>query len=137
MSWNSFLESAVTRAASVTGISLAERSVGIDPERVIKVPRFPKALVHDLGGSIDPFSGHIYERTFGVSIVVFVPRGASGSEAARKLATLAELMTTEFTHTRDNSSIRCLGETEESAEAAGQGEIYIKTLVFSYDILDA
>lgn len=136
MGWSAFLDTVVTRAASVSGISTAERAVGIDPDRAVRVPRFPKALVHDMGGAIDPYSGDIYERTFGISILVFVPRGANGSEAAKKLGTLAEAMTTEFTHTQEDSSIRVLGESEESAESAGGGEIYSKTLVFSLDFLE-
>lgn len=135
MSWNSFLDTVVTRLATVTGINRAERSAVIDPDRMMAVPRFPTGIVTDMGGSVDPFSGEIYERQFAITIAVLVPRFMLGGEASKTLGTICEAVVEEFTHTREDSSIRLLADTDEVAEAAGQSEIYLKTMLFSADLL--
>lgn len=135
MGWNAFLDTVETRAASVTGISYASRAASLDPDKLLKIPRWPAALVISGGGGTDPYSGRIQEGTFSVVIALLKPRGTLGKEASRTLSGLAELMIEEFTHTSEDSSIDCIGISDEIGEAIGQGEVYMIALNFSYDIL--
>lgn len=135
MGWNSFLDSVETRLASVSGISYASRAASLDPEKLLKIPRWPAGLVVDMGGMVNPFSGEIAERLMSIVIAVFKPRGTLGKEAAKQLGTLSEAVVEEFTHTDENSSIRVLSESDEIAEQVGSGEVYMRAITFSYDIL--
>lgn len=135
MSWSAFLDTVVTRLATVTGVNRAERSAVVDPDRLMKIPRFPTGIVTDLGGSVDPFSGEIYERNFAITIAVLVPRFTLGGEASKALGTICEAVVEEFTHTREDSSIRLLADTDEVAEGTETAEIYLKTMAFTVDVL--
>lgn len=133
MGWNSAIDTVVTTVAAVSGINYCSRAALIDPDRLVKIPRWPKALVHDLGGQLDPFSGEIYDRMFGVTLVVMKPRGTDGSEASKLLATLSDLVVTALTHTRIGSSISIIMDSQEIAEAVNSNELYMKTLIFTMD----
>lgn len=134
-SWNEFIDDCVTRVATVTGINSAIRSAAADPEKILKIPgRFPKALVHNLGGQMDVFNGTVNQRLLGITIALHYPRGVVGGEAEKALATISEAVIAEFTHTREDDSIRLLSDTMEVAESIGDGEMYLSTLIFSYEI---
>lgn len=135
MGWSSYIDDAVTRLASVSGISYAARAAGVDPEKLLLIPQWPAGLVIDLGGNADPFSGDITERTMSIVIAVFVPAGTLGGQASQQLGTISEAVVEAFTHTANDSTIRILSETDELAEGVGDGEVYMRAITFSYDIL--
>lgn len=137
MSWTAFLDNVVTRAASVTGITYASRAASLDPERLLNIPAWPCALVIDGGGVANPYEPNTTERTMSIVIAVFEPAGTLGQFAAQTLGTLSKLMVDEFTHTREDSSIRVLSESDEIAERVGGGEVYMRAINFTYDILRA
>lgn len=136
MSWTSFLDSVVTTVGSVSGINKAYRGATVDPDRLMRIPRWPKAIIQDMGGQIDQYSGTIYDRQMAITLVSFRPRDATGTEAAKELGTLSEAVVDALTHTRTANAITLVGDLEEIAESVGQGEVYMKTLLFSYSILD-
>ena len=133
--WNSYLDLLVTRLEAVTGVNLAERTAVIDPEKLIKIPRWPKVLVTDFGGNIDRFSGVIYDRQVAITICVLSARGVIGGKASKLIGTVAEAIVTALTHTRTDGTMRLIEDTEESAQSAGGREIYFKTLIFTYSII--
>ena len=134
-SWSDFLDACVTRVLTVAGINSAIRTSAADPERILKIPgRFPKALIHNLGGEMDIFNGEINNRMMAITLVVHEPRGVMGGTAEDTLADLTELVIGEFTHTRDDNSIRLLSDTMEVAAPVGQGEMYMNTMIFRYHI---
>lgn len=135
MGWSAFIDSTVTSLAAVSGISYASRAAGLDPDKLLAIPQWPAGLVIDMGGSADPFSGDISERSLAIVIAVFVPAGTLGSQASQQLGTISEAVVEAFTHTRANSSIRILSESDEIAEQIGAGEVYMRVINFSYDIL--
>lgn len=134
MSWTAVLDSVETILGSVTGINYASRAALIDPERLLRIPRWPKALVYDIGGSINGFNGETYERQFGVAIVVLAPRGTEGKKASQELGTLSEAVVTALTHTRGAGTIRIIADTFEAAGSVGEQEIYMQNLIFSYEV---
>ena len=134
-SWSTFLDACVTRVLTVTGINSAARAVSADPEKIVKIPgQFPKALIHNLGGQMDVFNGEDNPRLMGITLVVHDPRGVLGGSSEKLLAQLSELVIAEFTHTRDDNSIRLLSDSMEVAEQVGSGEMYLATLIFSFEI---
>lgn len=135
MGWSTYIDSAVTRLASVSGISYAARAAGIDPEKLLLIPQWPAGLVVDGGGAADPFSGDITERSLSIILAVFVPAGTLGTQASQQLGTISEAVVEAFTHTANDSTIRILSESDEIAEGVGSGEVYMRVLTFSYDIL--
>lgn len=137
MSWNTFLDTVVTRAAAVTGITYASRASSLDPERLLAIPAWPAVLVIDGGGLASQYDPITTERTMSIVIAVFEPAGTLGQFAAQTLGTLSERIVEEFTHTREDSSIRVLSESDEIAERIGAGEVYMRAINFEYEILRA
>jgi hypothetical protein len=134
MGWSSYLDSIVTRVAAVSGISTAYRSASVDPDKMVKIPRWPKAIISDLGGQLDPYSGTIYDRQFAVTIAILYPRGVEGGAASQQLGTLAEAVVTALTHTRDSGEISLIGDIGEQVESVGGPEIYMQTQIYSYSV---
>ncbi len=133
--WNAYLDLLVTRIEGVTGVNKAERSAVVDPDKMMKIPRFPMAIITDLGGSVDVFSGEIDDRQVAITIAVLAPRGVQGGKANKLIATIAEAIVTELDHTRTDGTIRIIEDTEEATQSAAGREIYFKTLVYTYSTL--
>lgn len=135
MGWSTYLDNIVTRVATVSGLSDVHRAAVIDPDKIVKIPRWPKAIVTDLGGSLDPFSGTVYDRQFAVTIIGYYPRGVDGGFASKQIGALSEAVVTELTHTREHGEITLIGDIGEQAEAVGSGaELYMQTSIFSYSV---
>lgn len=132
MGWNSYLDSIVTRVAAISGVNRCERAANVDIERLSKIPRWPTVVITDMGGSLDPYSGSIYNKQFAVSIIAMVPRGPLGGEASKDIATVAEAIVTELTHTRDHGEITLYADIGETVEGSNSGEIYLQTFIFNY-----
>lgn len=136
MGWNSYLDSIVTRVAGVTGVNRCERAAVVDPEKLMKIPRWPTVIISDEGGAVDPFSGDIYNKQFSCTIAALVPRGTLGGKASEDVATVAEAIVAELTHTRDHGEITLYAEAGESFESVDGREIYLKTLIFNYLVIE-
>lgn len=135
MAWNAYIDDKVTEIAAIPGINYCERAALIDPDRIMRINRWPMALVQSEGLNIDPFNGVICGGLLGVTLVTNKSRGLLGSAAIRELGTISEAVIAALTGTRDGA-VMLWGVSEEAGESVdGNNEIYMVKLIFSYDLL--
>lgn len=132
-SWNTFLDELAADLDAITGIDYVERAAVLDVDKILLIPRWPKAIVTNMGGTLD-FSGEIWERQVGITLAKSVPAGTLGSKASKELASLQELVVATLEHTRQTNAFSLVFESEEVSEAVGVGEVYMVTMIFSYQL---
>lgn len=134
---DAYLEAKVAQVAAITnGSDLAfnwvERRPDIDVDDLLKINRWPKAVITDFGGELNVFNASLWERLMAITIVVHRPRDPS--RAARDLSQLGELLVADLKHNRDDSAIKLVADSDEVAESVGNTRLYMKTYLFAYEI---
>lgn len=132
---NDFLDSKVARLVNLGIFATVSRAAVIDPDAMMAVPRWPKALVIDMGGELAPSNGKLWTRAMAVVIAVHEPRDEIGARASVELLELASRVADEFEGDRRDSGIVLVNDSDAVLEPMpGGGMFFTKTLLFMYEI---
>jgi hypothetical protein len=126
-------------AALMDGGDKLFNSVWIGPNteigRLLNFNRTPMAIISDQGGEIQMPNQKIWDRSFGVTVVVNRPRDAVGQQSAIDLLDIGDKLLAALTNDRSDSAVFCYLDTEEFMVTTETGNLFVaKTWYFNYSI---
>lgn len=134
-----YLESVRTLLAAITdGADPLFGRVWIAPffddTDIVKIPRWPAAVLSPLSGAINRFNSSIYEGTFGVVIAHMANRDPMGDWGTVKLLEVGHYMTRQIKFS-DASDIKLISTSDVETAKTLIGQMIVhRQYVFSYTI---
>lgn len=135
-----YLENKRTQIAAITdGGPLAFNLVRILPtddiDNVLRLPRWPQAVIVDKGGTIDPLNGKVWDRIMSVTIFVMMPRDPAGEKAVEELLRKGDILTSSLEYDETDSAIFLIADSDFEAVEFEEGAIVVsKSYHFRYSI---
>lgn len=106
----------------------------VDLAKLLKIPRWPTALINDAGGQLDPVNGKIWTRRLDITIIDSVPRDHVGEQSTLKVLALGNALVTALEH-NSNDAIYLAADSDLQALPYGTMLMMLtKTYSFEYQL---
>ena len=111
-----FLNDVKTRVDAIGSFNQIWVAPFVDIDRIVKIPRFPTAVIVDNGGTIDPYNGKIMTRQFSITILDTSLRDHIGEESSLDILDLGEGLVSALEY---DTTIEIFNASDEDLEAFG------------------
>lgn len=106
----------------------------VDLDTVLKIPRFPMALINDAGGELSPVNGKVWTRQMDITILDVKPRDHAGEQGTIQILNLGEALVAALEWNRTDGLFLAADSDVEAVTVKKGLMIFTKTYTFQYQI---
>ena len=122
---------AVVDGGAVKQFSRVDIMPFLDIERLMRIPRWPAAVIFDNGGTLDQYNGKIWTRLFSIAVIDCHPRDSIGQETVLQIHDRGEFLIDRLEYEED---LNIFTAGDDDLEAIGHDNglfVLVKTYRFT------